>query len=378
MRRVLVVNGPNLDLLGTRRPDVYGLVTLADLERLVREWGTELGLDVETFQSNHEGELVERVHAAREGADAIVVNPGALTHYSRSLADAIEAVEIPTVEVHISNVAEREPWRRHSVISPLCLATIFGRGVDGYRWALRRLASEGVATSRLVGYGPLTAHRADLRVGSEGAPLAIFVPGGFWRIQWDRDTIDPIAADLARRGFTTLTVSYRRVGSGGEWPGALHDVCYALDWARSRLGADPRRVVVVGHSVGAQLALLASRRAARSGAPPSLVVSLAGVTDLVAAAADGLGDGAVTAFLAGADPAVASPAHLLPVAAPLLVAWSADDDVVPASFSARFAEHAEAAGDRVETLSVEGDHFTLLDPRRRAWRAVAEAIDRHL
>lgn len=375
MRRVVVLNGPNLDLLGSRRPDVYGSTTLKELEGKVRRWADELGVEAATFQSNDEGELVDLVHAARDTA-GLVVNPGALTHYSYALHDAIEAVGVPTVEVHISNIAAREPWRRRSVVAPACRASIFGRGVDGYRWALRRLAAEAVAPSTTVAYGPLPAHRGDLRRGGDN--LALFVPGGFWSPQWGRDTIDPIAADLAARGFTTLTVGYRLVGSGGEWPGGFLDVSAALGWATQRLGKDGSRTVLVGHSAGGHLALLAARRAARRGVPPALVVSLAGVTDLADARARGLGDGAVDRFLAGADAEGASPRHLLPVGVPTLVVHARDDQTVPPEMSRRFAEAARGAGDTVEHLEPDGDHFAVIEPRHEAWQRTAELIVAHL
>jgi 3-dehydroquinate dehydratase-2 len=138
--RVLVVNGPNLNLLGTRRPEIYGSDTLADLERRCVTWGVELGIDVVTYQSNHEGAIIDRLHAAVGEAHGIVVNPGALTHYSYALHDAIEAIEIPTVEVHLSDITAREPWRAHSVVAPVCVASISGRGAPGYREALELLA----------------------------------------------------------------------------------------------------------------------------------------------------------------------------------------------------------------------------------------------
>jgi 3-dehydroquinate dehydratase-2 len=138
--RILVVNGPNLNLLGTRRTDLYGSVTLPDLEERCRIWGRELGVEVETFQSNHEGAIVDRLHDAVGHVDGVVINPGALTHYSYSLHDAIEAVALPTVEVHITDVSAREPWRAISVVSPVCVATVSGRGIEGYRDALSHLA----------------------------------------------------------------------------------------------------------------------------------------------------------------------------------------------------------------------------------------------
>lgn len=139
--RILVINGPNLNLLGFRRPEIYGHDTLTELERRCVEWGDDLGLEVETFQSNHEGEIIDRLHAAIGRAGGIVINPGALTHYSYALHDAIEAIGIPTVEVHLSDIAAREPWRAHSVVAPACLASIAGRGFAGYREALEALAN---------------------------------------------------------------------------------------------------------------------------------------------------------------------------------------------------------------------------------------------
>jgi 3-dehydroquinate dehydratase-2 len=138
--RVLIVNGPNLNLLGIRRPDVYGELTLGELEDRCRQWGRDLGLVVDTFQSNHEGGLIDRLHDAIGTADGVVLNPGALTHYSYALHDAIEAIGLPVVEVHISDISSREPWRAESVISPACAATISGQGIDGYRQALEHLA----------------------------------------------------------------------------------------------------------------------------------------------------------------------------------------------------------------------------------------------
>ncbi len=138
--RVLVVNGPNLNLLGTRRPEIYGRATLAELEADCRRWGEELGMKVETFQSNHEGSIIDTLHQAVGGFDAIVLNAGALTHYSYALHDAVEAIPIPVVEVHISDIAGREPWRAHSVLADVCVASIAGHGIQGYQEALAHLA----------------------------------------------------------------------------------------------------------------------------------------------------------------------------------------------------------------------------------------------
>ena len=146
--RVLVLNGPNLNLLGVRRPEVYGTATLAELEERCRAWGAALGLEVETFQSNHEGALIDRLHEALGRCGGVVLNPGALAHYSYALHDAVEALALPVVEVHLSDIARREEWRARSVVSPACAATISGLGMDGYRRALELLAARGQAPAR--------------------------------------------------------------------------------------------------------------------------------------------------------------------------------------------------------------------------------------
>ena len=146
--RILVINGPNLNLLGVRRPEVYGTTTLAELEELCRAWGEGLGLEVETFQSNHEGEIIDHLHGALGSAAGVVLNPGALAHYSYALHDAIEAVSLPVVEVHLSDISRREEWRARSVVSPACVASIRGHGVEGYRQALAFLADRAGASSR--------------------------------------------------------------------------------------------------------------------------------------------------------------------------------------------------------------------------------------
>ncbi|NNC91991.1 MAG: type II 3-dehydroquinate dehydratase [Acidimicrobiia bacterium] len=140
MPNVLIINGPNLNLLGTREPDIYGSATLSELDEMCARWGGALGLTVTTFQSNHEGAIIDQIQAAAGQSDGIVINAGAFTHYSYAIYDALAAVEIPTVEVHISDIHSREDWRRESVIQPACLAQISGQGLDGYRRALEILA----------------------------------------------------------------------------------------------------------------------------------------------------------------------------------------------------------------------------------------------
>jgi 3-dehydroquinate dehydratase-2 len=135
---VWVLHGPNLNLLGTREPGIYGTTTLADIDRELRAAGAARGVAVDCYQSNHEGALVDRVQAAREAkVDFIVVNPAAFTHTSVALRDALAAVAIPFVEVHLSNVHRREPFRHHSYLSDLAVGTVVGLGPAGYRFALQ-------------------------------------------------------------------------------------------------------------------------------------------------------------------------------------------------------------------------------------------------
>lgn len=137
--RILVVNGPNLNLLGLREPEIYGSRTYADLLELIRMEANLLGAEVSFVQSNHEGDLVDAIQSAYQTMDGIIINPGAYTHTSIALLDAINAVGVPTVEVHISDPDMREDFRRVSYIRPACVATIKGHGLEGYLEALRLL-----------------------------------------------------------------------------------------------------------------------------------------------------------------------------------------------------------------------------------------------
>ena len=138
--RIEVMHGVNLDQLGRRDPDHYGTATLTELEMGISEAAADLGLATRFFQSNHEGAFVEHLHGLDGLADAVILNPGAWTHYSYAIRDALELTGLPAVEVHLSNVDEREPFRRESVLGDLCVARIAGKGPDGYREALARLA----------------------------------------------------------------------------------------------------------------------------------------------------------------------------------------------------------------------------------------------
>lgn len=141
-RRLLLVNGPNLNLLGTREPEVYGKATLADVERITAEAAAALGFEVRALQSNHEGVLIDAIHDARADCAGIVINPGGLTHTSVALRDALTGVALPFAEVHISDVYAREEFRHHSYLHDVAAVRVIGRGVEGYADAVRELVAQ--------------------------------------------------------------------------------------------------------------------------------------------------------------------------------------------------------------------------------------------
>lgn len=145
MKQILVLNGPNLNLLGTRQPDIYGADTLADVEAACRAKAGEMGVAVRFAQNNSEGALVDLIHEARDDCAGIVFNAGAYTHTSIALRDAIAGVELPVIELHVSNVHAREAFRHHSMIAPVCVGVICGLGVAGYPLALQALAARLMA-----------------------------------------------------------------------------------------------------------------------------------------------------------------------------------------------------------------------------------------
>ncbi len=377
MERILLINGPNLNLLGLREPDVYGYTTLEDIEADLIDQGAALGVEVDTFQSNHEGELIDRIHDARGVTDGIILNGGALTHYSYALYDALVAVDIPCVEVHISNIHAREIWRANSVTAPASLRTIYGRGVRGYGdglLALLRLTEHPPTESS---YGDHPSQIIDVRLpGSGGDRLAVLVHGGFWRDPWHRDTIDGLAIDLTREGWVTANIEYRRVGSGGGWPETAEDVVSAIDHAVE--AHDPEEVIVIGHSAGGQLALWA---AAAMPDTVDRVVSLAGVVDLHRAHELGLGEDATAEFLGGAPDDIgdryvaASPMSIGYLGSQLVVHGTADDRV-PVALSRTYIDAIVAAGGEVTGLVLEDvDHFEVVDPAHDAWRRIKEMLE---
>ena len=138
--QVLILNGANLDVLARRDPGIYGGLSLNELERRIYQWANELDIQARCRQTNSEGEYIDWIHQAYDDVDGVVVNPGAWSHYSYAIRDALELLAVPLVEVHLSNIEEREEWRRHSVVSELAAHRVLGKGPDGYREALAFLA----------------------------------------------------------------------------------------------------------------------------------------------------------------------------------------------------------------------------------------------
>ena len=137
--KILVINGVNMNMLGFRETEKYGTMTLKDLEKDLYAFSFELGVDLETYQSNIEGEIVEKIHSAKDGIDGIVINAGAYTHTSIAIRDAISAVNIPTVEVHMTNIYKREEFRHHSYLAPVCVGQISGFGVNSYKLGIKSI-----------------------------------------------------------------------------------------------------------------------------------------------------------------------------------------------------------------------------------------------
>lgn len=138
--RVLVIHGPNLNMLGEREPEIYGSHTLAEIDERIAQLARELKIEVRSVQHNSEGAIIDELHAARSKYDTVILNPGAYTHYAHAIADAIAAIGIPVIEVHLSNIFSRESFRRNSVVAPVCAGTIGGFGIDSYLLALRAAA----------------------------------------------------------------------------------------------------------------------------------------------------------------------------------------------------------------------------------------------
>jgi len=360
--RVLVLNGPNLNLLGTREPNVYGDTTLEDLEDLIEGWAAALDIETLFSQSNHEGELVDAIHRA-DGVDGLIINPGALTHTSRSIGDAISSVGLPAIEVHISNVRQREPWRAISLVGPSCVRTIFGRGIGGYQDALRHLQNRAVTPFETIGYGPHTDNVGDIRrPAGDVAGLVVLIHGGLWRQEYERDSTETLAVDLTGRGYATWNIEYRR-GQQGHWPAPAHDVVSAIDFVAREMPGIP--TAIVGHSAGGHLGLWAAGRRADD---IRLFVGLAPITDLAAMA----GAGAVGSREAQGLLDAGAPSTVDPIEGRTLLVHGEEDEIVPVSHSTRLSTVS-----RIEVVPGMG-HFPMLDPKREHWPLVVVELGKAL
>lgn len=381
--KYLLLNGPNLNLLGSREPEVYGHETLEDVEAKCRAWAGELGGTVEAVCSNHEGELIEAVHSARGWADGIVFNPGAYAHTSYALHDAVAAAETPTVEIHISDVESREPWRRISRIGPACVHRIFGRGVEGYKWAIRHLHYRALHPPTTRAYGEDPDNVGDLRLpeaGRDGGPypVAVLFHGGGWRRVITRDVMDGAAVDLAQRGVATWNVEYRRIPPVGGWRAMLEDGTSAVDHLREladEFPLDMERVTTVGHSAGGHVAFFASRE---SQVRPARFVPLASMLDLeLSASSHRLGE--LVERLLGGEEGTAfkdlNPTGQVPLGIPTVALHGTADQSVDVKQSRNYVRAAQEKGDQAELTEIPGaEHGDFLEPNSTAWEAAAQQI----
>jgi len=373
---ILVINGPNLNKLGTREPDLYGTDTLADLEAQWRHRAKRHGVTIEAFQSNHEGAIIDAIGDGTGRFDGMVINAGALSHYSYAISDAVAAVGVPTVEVHISNIYDREAWRRSSVLTDVCDLAIVGRGVEGYLHAIDHLVAMQSHPPVTAQYGDEPDTVLDLRTpkGPGPHPVALLIHGGFWRDIWKRDLMDPMAVALTDSGWATANIEYRR--GPGSYVTASHDLRQAVQWVKGHAvdhGLDTDRIVLVGHSAGGYLAL----RLAHDSQGIAGVVSLAAVSDLAAMAESRADDDPVAAFLGASrddaprlwvqaelsgDPSV--PVHLI---------HGVDDEVVD---PAQTESYIRLRGESTEATMVPGcGHMEAIDPTSGAWPSVVAALD---
>lgn len=313
---------------------------------------------------------------ARYAGIVLEVTP---VRHDDATAASVAGAPVPVVAVN------RDPSTDDAAVEAASTSTISGRGTSGFLWALGHLHALCTRPPTTVHYGEHDAHVGDLRVpATRHAPVVVLVHGGFWRHEWGRDLMDGLALDLSRRGYATWNIEYRRLGpTGGGWPRTGQDVVRAVTALATVAGdrVDLDRVVLLGHSAGAQLALRAAEELRSSARPPTLVVCLAGLFDLEAAAREGVGWGSLEAFLGG-DPddvrhayRAAAPVAHLPLGVPQILVHGTEDAHVPPSQSTMYRRSAAASGDSVDLIAPpDADHFAVIDPATSAWAATAAAI----
>jgi acetyl esterase/lipase len=384
--RIVVVPGPGLD--GAQ----------------CSEWGKKIGVDIDV----RHGDPAAVVGALAAGHPSMVADPGNGTGSpipagaviapgpdgfdASGLAGAVAAAAVPVVAVEPGNLRRAGLRPESTRIVAAGARVLYGRGPDTARHALLHLAYRHGRPVDTLAYGPDPSQDGDLwcPAGAGPHPVAVLFHGGFWYHAWERDLMDGLARDLARRGIAAWNVEYRRVGAGGGWPATGEDAARATDHLVALApvyGLDLDRVAVLGHSAGAQLALWVAARGRRGEVHPALVIGMATIADLEEAMAARTGGNSVARLLrvgldsAGDDGdldvalADASPRARLPIGVPQLLAHAVDDDVVPLSQTTAYAEAARAAGDDVTVLTIEdGGHFGLTDPLSSAWAGVARAL----
>lgn len=388
--RIVVVPGPGLD--GAQCSD----------------WGKEIGVDVDV----RPGDPAAIVGAMATGHPSmtsdcgngagppdpvgVIIAPGPDGFDASGLASAVAAVAMPVVAVEPGNLRKAGLQPESSRIAAAGARVLYGRGPGTARHALLHIACRHGQPVDTLAYGPDPSQDGDLwcPAGAGPHPVAVLFHGGFWYHAWERDLMDGLARDLARRGIAAWNVEYRRVGSGGGWPATGGDAARATDHLVALAPVydlDLDRVAVLGHSAGAQLALWVAARGRRGLVHPAVVVGMATIADLEEAMAARTGGNSVARLLAaglenaGDDGdldvplADASPRARLPIGVPQILAHAVDDDVVPLTQTTAYAEAARAAGDNVTVLTIEaGGHFSLIDPLGPAWATIARALQAHL
>jgi acetyl esterase/lipase len=302
----------------------------------------------------------------------------------------VAAAAVPVVAVEPGNLRKAGLQPESTRIVAAGARVLYGRGPDTARHALLHLACRHGQAVDTLAYGPDPSQDGDLwcPAGAGPHPVAVLFHGGFWYHAWERDLMDGLARDLARRGIAAWNVEYRRVGAGGGWPVTGEDAARATDHLVALApvyGLDLGRVAVLGHSAGAQLALWVAARGRRGEVHPRLVVGLATIGDLEQAMTDRIGGSSIGRLLGADDGDLdvalgdASPRARLPIGVPQLLAHAGNDDIVPLSQTAAYADAARDAGDDVTVMEFDsGGHFGLINPAGPVWVKVAETLQRRL